>query len=165
MNWLKALAESLFSSLFQSIAAWWKEEQAAAAASAAKAREAQLNSVREGMAVQAEIARKTVEAAQKAPATGAGWNAGLLLLLCCLLSGCFRFHVYASPYQPVPPHVPRPVLDESPFSEREQALVSYAVQLEAALHAVRAYAIAKNQDQGYPVDPADLEWLKLYRSK
>jgi hypothetical protein len=163
-GWVKTIFESLFSSIAAAIAGWMRQEQAEAAKAEAKAREAQLDSVREGLRVQAEIAREVVEA--QAPTTGAGWNAGLLLLVCLSLSGCFRFHVYSRPYQPVPPLVERPHLaDESPFNDREQALASYAVQLEAALHALRAWAIEQNEQQGYPVSAEDAQWLRQQRSR
>ena len=52
-----------------------------------------------------------------------------------------------------------------PFNEREQALASYATQLEAANAEARAWAIEQNQQQGYPVTAEDAEWLQQYRSR
>lgn len=167
-GWLKALGEGIFNSIIGALTDWWAHEEAEAAKSQAKARDKQLESVKTGMQVQAEMARKTAAAATSAPKSGAGWNAAPLLLACLLLQGCglFRFEVYTHPYQPVPPRVDRPVLeDESPFNDREQVLATYATSLEAALNEARAYSIEQNQAQGYPVDPADAEWLAAYRSQ
>ena len=167
-GWLKALSEGIFNSIIGAISDWWAREEAEAAKGQAKAREKQLESVKTGLQVQAEMARKTATAVTKAPKSGAGWNAAPLLLACLLLQGCglFRFEVYTHPYLPVPPEVDRPVLaDESPFNEREKTLASYATQLGTALNEARAYAIRQNQAQGYPVDPADAEWLEQYRSQ
>ena len=165
-GWLKPIFDSLFSSVIAAFTDWWRQEEAEAAQSKAEARQAQLESVREGLEVQATMARKALEAGKATPTSGAAWNAASLLLACLCLQGCFRFYVYARPYQPVPPLVERPVLaDESPFTEREQALASYATQLEAATAEARAWAIEQNQQQGYPVTPEDAAWLQQHRSR
>lgn len=170
-GWLKALSEGVLTALASAISDWWRAEEAEAAKSKAKAIEHQLDSVKEGLAIQAEMARKTAEASSSTPSSGAGWNASRVvpvILLGIFLQGCglFRIYVYTEPYQPVPPAVERPVLeDESAFNPREQVLAGYASELEAALAEARAYAIEQNQQQGYPVDPADAEWLRAYRNR
>jgi len=164
-GWLKPIFDSLFSSVITAFTSWLRQEQAEAAKAEARAREAQLNSVREGLQIQADMAKAALEA--RAPTTGAGWNERLLLLAAGLsLTGCIRFHVYTTPYAPVPPLVPAPLLtDESPFNDREQALADYAVRLRAVVDAVRVYAIEQNERQGYPVSSADAEWLQRRRSR
>ncbi|NEN87924.1 MAG: hypothetical protein F6K48_02980 [Okeania sp. SIO3H1] len=162
-GWLKAISEGFLNALVT----WWKAEEGEAAKSQAKAVEKQLESVKEGMKIQAEMAEKVLKA--EAPTSGAAWNKLLLILACIpLLSGCglFRFHVYNRPYVPVPPQVEKPTLgDESPFNEREQVLASYAIKMREAVNAARAYAIESNSEQGYPVSPEDEKWLAEYRSK
>jgi len=149
-----SILSAIVKGLGQVIMDWWRAEQAESAKWAAKTRERQLISIKEGKKIEQDYVN-TLQKARKNPArSGALWNAKvtILLLLCpFILCGCFRFHVYAAPYRPVPPKIERPILEnESPFSEREQKLVNYASELETVYSKIRQEAIESNQKNGYP---------------
>lgn len=161
---LGIIVQNIVSSIIAAITQRWDREQAEADRAAAKAREWQLEQAREHLRVQAAMREKMEKA--DAPSSGAAWNAGRLIALALLLTGCFRHYVPVHTYIPVPPLPERPVLeDESPFNDREQALAGYAVRVETALAEARAFAIEQNLANGYAVEPADEAWLHAYRSR
>src|SRR6056297_715830 len=127
---LGTLIKSIMSSIIAAITQRWDREQAEADRAAAKARQWQLEQARDHVRVQAAMAA-TVQKTT-APTSGGAWNAAPLLLACLSLVGCFRHYTPVVQPFPVAVLIERPVLkDESPFSEREQQLATYAARLEA----------------------------------
>lgn len=163
--WLKPVLDSVLSSVLAAAMQWWRQEQAEAAKSRAAARKQQLRSVKRGLEAQAAMAKKALQARRQVPASGKAWNAKAApLIACLLLTGCARFQTFSEPLMPVPMLIDRPTFDdESPFTEREQALADYAAGLESTLWAVRAYAIERNQENGYPVTAEQEQWLNYYQ--
>ncbi len=161
-SWVASILRVLSDSVLQALMDWWKAEEAEAAKSAAKAREQQLRSVREGLARESEIAERILQT--PAPASGKDWNKSALLLLLWILilplAGCFRHYIVQEPYYPVPPLPERPVLvDLSPFNEREQQLATYAAALEQVVIEIRISAIRANSENDYPVSAEDAAWF------
>ena len=111
--------------------------------------------VKEGIEVEKKAAKKAKELI--ASSTPTEWNKrhcgrAVVLILCCLfLSGCFRFYVSAREYKPVIEAPPAPKLEDTttPFSEREQKIVKWAEQLEAALKEYNEWAASNNKQNGY----------------
>lgn len=140
---------TLFNSIISSITAWFKAEQAAADKSAAEARAKQIESIKKGKAFEKALEGSIVEAKKK-QITIAGWNSGLILLFLCLplFSGCFfRHYVTAPMYKAVPPEIARPTISTEPeLTERENTIMSYALQLEAAYKMIREEAIKYNEE-------------------
>lgn len=159
-SWVSSIVRVLFDSLAQAVMDWWKAEEAEAAKSAAKAREQQLRSVREGLAREADLAARILQTST--PTSGKDWNAARLLLLGLLvlpLAGCFRHYIVQEPYYPVPPLPDRPVLiDLSPFNHREQQLASYASTLAQIIADIRLSALKANIENEYPVAAEDAAW-------
>lgn len=159
MEWLSALAKSLFSSIIESFVAYFEKEKAEAAKWEAKSAKQQLESIKVGKEEEVRY-KKAIEGSKKKPVSVSGWNAGLLILLCVLpfSSGCFRFYVNAPSYRPVPPKIEKPKIPEdvdgdgSPdeFTEREQIIAKYATTLEAAYNAVRKESKKHNESAGFP---------------
>lgn len=153
-----AFFTSILKTLIEGFVSWFKQERLEADAWAAKAKEQQLESMREGVAREKQLLESLNAAVEKAktftPADFAAGKTLLLLLLLFPLAGCFRFYVYSKPYQPVPPKLPpRPayeLVEGEVVSDRETRLVQYAVTLEAAYNNVRADIIKQNTEQGYP---------------
>jgi len=151
----KSILETILGSIWTAVRGWFEAEQAESAKWAAEARKQQLDSIKEGLAIEAEW-RNRVDAAGKKPQTIADWNtlartaSATALLLS--LSGCFRFYVVARPYQPVPPKIERPTIPTDPpeLTDREHVLMRYALQLEAGYQAVREQAIKHNEEAGLP---------------
>lgn len=93
---------------------------------------------------------------------GAWWPS--LIVLCVLLSGCFRNYVSAPEEWPLPPKVERPELPmdldgdgaQDTLNQREQILVRYALELETVLNSVRAVTIEHNVKAGF-MDPPEVE--------
>jgi hypothetical protein len=137
---------------------WFKEERVEADAWAAKAKEQQLESMRDGIEREKLLQKELVDVGEKAKTfSAADWAAGKTLLLCFLLlplAGCFRFYVYSKPYQPVPPPLPpRPaytLLPEEVVSDRELSVIQYAATVEKSYNTVRADIIKQNVESGYP---------------
>ena len=155
----KSILETILSSVWTAVRGWFEAEQAESAKWAAEARKQQLDSIKEGLKLEAEWRKKVGEAGKK-PQTIADWNtlakAGAATALLFGLSGCFRFYVVARPYQPVPPEIDRPEIPADPpeLTDREHVLMRYALQLEAGYQAVRERAIAYNEEAGLPT-PAE----------
>ena len=150
---MSVILKALFSSIVSGIMDWWNAEQAESAKWAAESRKQQLNSIKIGQEKEREYNDALSDACKNASSSGSLWNAKLITLLIVLpfLTGCFRFYVYTEPYRPVPPKIERPTLeDTSAFNEREQALASYAEQLESVYNKIRSDAIAANEKNGYP---------------
>jgi len=88
-------------------------------------------------------------------------NAVKIALVCAFafqLSGCFTRYVSAPEMWPVPPKIERPAIPggAEDLSEREQILMRYALELEAAYNSVRENTIQHNVDAGL-MEPEEVE--------
>lgn len=154
-----------FLSFFKDI---WKEERAFADSYEARSSKEQLESIREGIQKEKEIAKEVDKV--EPVLSPADWASRAILLAMLLpLLGCFRFHVFHAAYRPVPPAIGAPTIQpptegdltkqmdalrseqEVPFSAREVSIFTYAAKLEKAYKLIRQDAIEANRDSGYPV--------------
>lgn len=169
MSWaavLKPIASALFETVVDWIKGWYEQERREAAEWAAKSRERQIESLKEGRTLETEM--KEARNAAVAASSAAEWNAraaarnkrnqaigALGLVLCCfMLSGCFRFYVSAREYKPVLPVPEQPELsEEAPFDNSDfQAVLQYVAELEAVIDHYNQRAVESNIENGFEAD-------------
>lgn len=160
---LKPIAEALFSTVVDWIKGWYDQERREAAEWAAKSRERQIESLKEGRALEADLR----EAREKAVAVSsvAEWNArakarnkarsllpvALLLITCLPLTGCFRFYVSAREYKPYLPAPEQPTLtDAAPMDNADfRTVLQYTAELEAVIDTYNEKARISNIQNGF----------------
>lgn len=177
MSWasvLKPIAEALFSTIVDAIKSWYEQEKREAAEWAAKSRERQIESFKEGRVLEAGMreARETAVAASSV----AEWNrqaaernrknralavAGLLFCTFAL-SGCFRFYVSAREYKPYIQVPTQPTLSEdAPMDNADfRAVLQYSTELQSVVDFYNEQARRSNIQNGFeeeaasPAEPA-----------
>jgi len=159
MEWLAALAKSLFSSIIEVIVSYFEKEKAEAAKWEAKSAKQQLKSIKIGKEEE-ERYKKAINKSKNNSVSVSSWNSSIIILLCTLpfLSGCFRFYVNAPSYRPVPPPIEKPSIPEDidgdgevdEFTDREKIIAEFAMTLWAAYNAIREESIKHNESAGFP---------------
>lgn len=157
-----AIAQGVVKGITSWIQQWYDRERREAAEWAAKSKEAQLESFKEGKALE----QKMKNAQESAPliTNVNDWNerakqrnlanTSLLIILCLfgwMQVGCFRFYVTAREYRPIIPTPEMPLLsEEAPFSDPDfLLLVEYIERLQSAVDLYNEKAHESNKEHGY----------------
>lgn len=169
MTWvaiLKPIASALFETVVDWFKSWYEQERREAAEWAAKSRERQMESLKEGRQLEAEM--RVAREAAVAASSVAEWNnkakarnernrtLGLVALLICTacLSGCFRFYVSAREYKPYLPVPQQPVLSETaPISDQDfLKVLQYVAELQAVVDTYNEKARLSNFENGFEAE-------------
>lgn len=169
MSWaaiLKPIASALFETVVDWFKDWYQQEKREAAEWAAKSRERQMESLKEGRQLETEM--RVARDAAVATSSVAEWNKkakarnernralGLVALLMCsvCLSGCFRFYVSAREYKPYLPLPKQPTLSEAaPMDNQDfQKVLQYVAELEAVVDTYNEKARLSNFENGFEAE-------------
>lgn len=166
---IKPIASALFETLVDWFKSWYEQERREAAEWSAKAREHQMDSMKEGIALERKLKEEMVKPVEVVSLEE--WNkeakerneknrvvaTTLPVLLFCLflLSGCFRFFTAAPEYKPEIPAPPIPELSSTaPINNSDfQKLLIHIKKLHNVLDVYNEAARKSNIENGYTKPP------------
>ena len=156
---IAAVVGALFKSVADYVNSWFAAKQAKENEWAARSAEAQLQSFKDGKAVEVQIEEAQKEIPKPQTVSDLQHALGYCVVLCVLplfLCGCFELRVTVKEYKPEiktePPSQEMFIDPDVPLTKREQAMGQYTVKLKTAIDKYNTWAKTENVKNGYAAD-------------